>query len=263
MKGPLYRAVGSLVETSPIDETDCLGVTEQLLTEALRDHYERRVPIILRGAVSNQQAILRWKDWDYLEIAADPNTLCHAEVGGNYTESERIDIHFGDYVAYLRLFEERYGRSGESNPPPESLVYLAQNDIIPDLLSDMTIPSFCQELGEGQQYSIMMWIGPYGCLSPLHFDPLDNALMQFVGSKRVLLYPPDTHLWAGTKGHQSNTSPFNPEEPHDVAEYPMLDNLPAAMDGVLSPGDVLFIPKKWWHHIRTIETSISVNAWWR
>jgi ribosomal protein L16 Arg81 hydroxylase len=30
----------------------------------------------------------------------------------------------------------------------------------------------------------------------------------------------------------------------------------------LGPGDVIYIPRGWWHHVRTLELSISVNFWW-
>jgi ribosomal protein L16 Arg81 hydroxylase len=30
----------------------------------------------------------------------------------------------------------------------------------------------------------------------------------------------------------------------------------------LGPGDVIYIPRGWWHHVRTLDLSISVNFWW-
>jgi hypothetical protein len=30
----------------------------------------------------------------------------------------------------------------------------------------------------------------------------------------------------------------------------------------LREGDTLFIPRSWWHHVRTVERSIAVNHWW-
>ena len=30
---------------------------------------------------------------------------------------------------------------------------------------------------------------------------------------------------------------------------------------VLEPGQVLFVPKHWWHFVECLETSISVNTW--
>lgn len=33
------------------------------------------------------------------------------------------------------------------------------------------------------------------------------------------------------------------------------------VEAILGPGDMLFIPKKWWHYVRSLTTSISVNFW--
>ena len=31
----------------------------------------------------------------------------------------------------------------------------------------------------------------------------------------------------------------------------------------LQVGEMLFIPKLWWHHVRTLENSIAVNFWFQ
>jgi hypothetical protein len=30
----------------------------------------------------------------------------------------------------------------------------------------------------------------------------------------------------------------------------------------LAPGDAIYIPRRWWHHVRTLVSSVSVNLWW-
>ena len=147
-------------------------------------------------------------------------------------------------------------------PPSEELVYLAQNDAFEGLYQDFEIPDFTS-LGEGRLYNTMVWIGPYGCVSPLHYDPMDNALMQFVGTKRVMMYPPNSQVYAGADGNQYNTSPLNPESSLDISKYPLSADLPPVLECMLTPGDILYIPKTWWHYVRTVETSVSVNCWWR
>ena len=249
------------LSTVPMSEEDCHD--KPSLTETIRPYMQHQTPAVLRGAVANASAIERWKSWDYLEKNVGCETTCHVEVGGNYAQSQRCDIRFSDYLAYLKFFEERYGRSGTEKIPNEELVYLAQNDAFEGLLQDFVVPDFCTSLGEGHLYSTMIWIGPYGCVSPLHFDPMDNALMQFVGTKRVLMYPPEVQVYAGHDGNQSNTSSFNPEEPLDIDKYPLAVDLPPSLECTLAAGDLLYIPKKWWHYIRTVETSISINCWWR
>lgn len=34
------------------------------------------------------------------------------------------------------------------------------------------------------------------------------------------------------------------------------------VDGILAPGDVLYIPRGWWHYVRSIDVSASVSFWW-
>lgn len=29
----------------------------------------------------------------------------------------------------------------------------------------------------------------------------------------------------------------------------------------MSPGDVLFVPHKWWHYVENLTTAISINTW--
>jgi [histone H3]-dimethyl/trimethyl-L-lysine36 demethylase len=252
----------TLPERVPIAEI-CISPQLDDPGPILEPYFLRKQPVVLRGAVSNQSAIQLWKSWDHLEQIVDGNTTVAVEIGGNYASTEKNEIRFGDYISYLRFFEERYGRSSEILPSATDLVYLAQNEVVDGLRENFTVPSFTGTLGHGHPYSVMMWIGPYGCVSPLHFDPLDNILMQFVGVKRALLYPPNTQVYAGYGENQQNTSPLNPEQPLDLDTFPLLAELPPVIHCMLYPGDVLYIPQKWWHYVRTVETSISINAWWR
>ena len=37
--------------------------------------------------------------------------------------------------------------------------------------------------------------------------------------------------------------------------------LPLPVQVVLSPGDVLFVPRHWWHYVECLEPAVSVNTW--
>jgi hypothetical protein len=266
---PLY------VPEETIPTTKDEATTQEIVAEKISSYYKEQTPVVLRGAVANAKAVSEWKSWDYLKGLVSDDATCHVELGGNYSASsaERSDIRFQDFLTYMQLFEEQRGRrpqEGIEPPPSGELVYLAQNDVVQELYQDFHVPQFCGDENnsvghEGRLYNTMIWIGPYGCVSPMHNDPLDNVLMQFVGAKCALLFPPaDAQaLYSGHEGNQPNTSPINPEEKPDLDRYPLFAEASPPLICDLQPGDLLYIPKRWFHYVRTVETSISVNAWWR
>ena len=231
------------------------------------------------------------------------------------SDTERAEIPMISYLQYIQMFEDRHGKLGSLEDTSmtmaddviktSELVYLAQNDVPHQLQNDIIIPSFCNSdnstttsdiadqrsddgsasaddggrygrVGLGRLYSTMLWLGPRGCVSPMHYDPLDNLLCQYVGRKRVILFEPTIASssssstttstpwhYAGHDGQQSNTSPVDVEN-IDAMKYPLFENhMPTPVASVLFPGDLLYIPSKWWHFVRSIDTSASANIWWR
>lgn len=262
-------------KTEPLEEIQDVD-SEGAFMEAVQPHFIKQQPLLIRNALSlsnkNVSAMEHFRDWTYLKQRVDGSTDCHIEIGGNYSQSQIADVPFAEFLTFMQFFEERYGRrpeetkeSDDGAPSQEELMYLAQNDIFPELLEEIDVPQFCSELGEGKLYNTMIWIGPYGCLSPLHYDPLDNVLMQFVGQKKAYLCAPTAQVHAGAEGNQHNTSPLNPDKEitNEIAQkYPSIRDI-TFLEATLNAGDALFVPKKWYHHVRTIETSVSVNTWFR
>lgn len=48
----------------------------------------------------------------------------------------------------------------------------------------------------------------------------------------------------------------------DLKEFPRAEGL-EFMDSILEEGDLLYIPPKWWHYVRSLSISFSVSFWWR
>lgn len=138
--------------------------------------------------------------------------------------------------------------------------YLAQHELFeqcPLLRADIPVPSaWHQVLGAPSRCNA--WIGTRSTVTPCHWDSYDNFLSQLQGFKRVALLPPTAHLPVEAKsgtGAQGNVSPVDLEA-RDVdvkAEVIWVD---------LSPGHVLFMPSGWWHQVRGLTPSISVNFWY-
>lgn len=269
---------------------------QNTIAQLLKPYYQAQTPIILRQAAIPQKAYRLWNDLKYLERQVGEDTPVDVEIGPSYSEGVvKSTIRFGDYLKYIQFIND------EQHPPPSNtistpsnyeLVYMAQHELFPILAQDITVPYLCsysttnntyEGVGHGKLYSSLFWFGPPGCKSTLHYDPCDNLLMQLVGRKKIILHPPQPEICLGWRerhyknndnarndwyysgpkyGQQYNTSSVDVECP-DFIKYPLYRQALPGHVSILLPGDILFIPKQWWHFLRALDTSISVNVWWR
>jgi lysine-specific demethylase 8 len=47
----------------------------------------------------------------------------------------------------------------------------------------------------------------------------------------------------------------------DARAHPDFISLPY-LACMLQAGEMLYIPKKWWHHVASMTTSLSISYWW-
>lgn len=47
-----------------------------------------------------------------------------------------------------------------------------------------------------------------------------------------------------------------------VERFPRFEGVEGCVEAVLGPGECLYVPKGWWHYIRSLEPSFSVSYWW-
>ena len=105
----------------------------------------------------------------------------------------------------------------------------------------------------------MFWISPRNNTTLLHHDTFfDNLNVQVYGRKRFVLLPPSAYRSVYT--HYFTESPILPLSP-DLKAYPRFARVSAIQEAVLAPGEVLFIPQFWWHHVTALELSININTW--
>lgn len=104
-----------------------------------------------------------------------------------------------------------------------------------------------------------LWIGSSGTCSGLHTDLKDNIFAQIVGTKKVFLVPMNqTHLSYPFIDNLVN-SQVDPEN-YSIEKFPKFARADV-YETTVGPGDVLFIPRGWWHYLRSEQPSISINHW--
>eukprot|EP00043_Microstomoeca_roanoka_P012818 m.124727 g.124727 ORF g.124727 m.124727 type:complete len:606 (-) comp15598_c4_seq3:443-2260(-) len=112
-----------------------------------------------------------------------------------------------------------------------------------------------------------IWIGGRQTSTPVHFDLFHNFFVQIVGRKRILLFPPAQwqHLYLYPLLHPAGRSA---QVNLDVPLYDQKHSFPLfhrnhtfALEVILEPVQVLYIPPLWFHHITSLEPSVSLSVW--
>jgi Cupin-like domain len=106
--------------------------------------------------------------------------------------------------------------------------------------------------------AVNVWVGA-ATKSGLHFDGADNLFAQMYGRKRALLFSPSSASKLYPFPDNPSKSQVDPERP-DLERHPRF-TLTTCLTYELEPGDLLYIPRGWWHYLAADDVSISVNTW--
>ena len=112
-----------------------------------------------------------------------------------------------------------------------------------------------------------IWLGNR-TIATAHYDMSNNIACCLVGRRRFTLFPPEqvANLYPGpldpTPGGQVlSMVDFRAPDFERFPRFP--EALDAAQVADLSPGDILFYPALWWHHVEALDGfNAMVNYWW-
>lgn len=168
------------------------------------------------------------------------------------SEQHRLD----DVLAAL----ERHER--DPAPPAIYVGSTAVDTCLPGLRTENDL-----SLGEHKPL-VSIWISNRSRIAA-HHDVPDNIACVAAGHRRFTLFPPQQleNLYVGPMdfnpaGQAISLVDFaNP----DHEKYPRFaEALRHAQVAVLGPGDAIFIPSLWWHHVESLDGfNVLVNYWWR
>lgn len=110
------------------------------------------------------------------------------------------------------------------------------------------------------------WIGNRSTVAT-HFDTSDNIALVVAGRRRFTLFPPEQvgNLYIGPLDHTMAGQPASmvPIDAPDLARFPRFaDAMAAAFTVELEPGDAIYVPALWWHHVEALGSfNMLVNYW--
>lgn len=235
-------------------------------------------PVVLKQLVSNWPLVqaARKSDEasvDYLKsfYNEQPSTVCKIppEHGGRMFYSENCTKL--DYESYRGRIDEALDAILDGKHQPDSpTFYIASNLIdthLPGLrdTNDIVIPR--DKHAEAMAERVSIWLGG-ATTATCHFDALENIACCVAGQRRFTLFPPDqiSNLYPGplepTPGGQviSLVDFKNP----NFQKFPRFkEALQNAQVAELEPGDALYLPTMWWHHVESLQPyNVLINYWW-
>ena len=237
---------------------DVLSSTEPLVLRGLVAHWP-----VVEAARESGPAAIRYLSGFYRDATVGV-MLGEPEIEGRFFYNEDLSgFNFKSLRLRLDAVLEDIARHASSAHPPS--IYVGSTTI------ESALPGFREhnDIDLGARKALAsIWLGNRSRISA-HHDLPDNLACVAVGRRRFTLFPPAqlANLYVGpldlTPAGQA-ISLVDFAKP-DYASFPRFaEAAKAARVAELGPGDAIFIPSMWWHHIESLETfNVLVNYWWR
>jgi len=220
-----------------------------------KEFYEPGIPVVIKNLSHDWPAYTKW-NWKYFkQLVGDKQVPLYNNIKSDaYTPINKADDYktFGEYIDMI------------SEGPAGWRIFLFNIfDHAPQLIDDFTWPEHLMK-GFVKKYP-MLFTGGASSITHMHFDMDLSHIMhtQFVGRKRVLMFPYDEQRKLYRKPfevlsladfshyYEGNGTP-------DYKAFPAL-KLAEGYDFVLEHGDTLFMPQGFWHHMEYLDSGFAMS----
>ncbi len=229
-------------------------------------------PAVLRGLVGNWPAVQAGQSspqaacayLDGFEAAETVQTLLGppAIKGHFFYNADMSGLNFERHKEPLSAALARLlAHQDDPNPPAMAVQATSVQDHLPGFARENVNPLLHASV------TPRIWIGNAITVAT-HFDPAQNIACVVAGRRRFTVFPPDqvSNLYIGPFELTPAGAPVSMVSvtAPDFVRYPRFRvALANAQVADLAPGDALYIPYLWWHHVESLEGfNILVNYWW-
>jgi hypothetical protein len=242
-----------------------------------RERFEREVvaaarPVVLRGLVAewpaarlgreSPEAICRYLVERDNGAPVDVILLRPEEKGRIFYNAAMDGFNFiKNRLPLSRIVEQVARYSAFDTPPAVAAQSAPIRGCLPRFLDENPMPLLDASIEP------RIWVGNRATV-PAHFDDAFNIACVVAGRRRFTLFPPEQigNLYIGPVDFAPTGAPISLVDfaAPDFARFPRFrEAQQRALAAELMPGDAIFIPPLWWHHVQALEDcNILVNYWW-
>jgi len=231
---------------------------------------ETAEPVVLRGLVADWPVVaaaMRDDLGGYLSaMATDAQVpMVRAPAGEqgrlHYAASIERPNFDREPVTIAGFFAELKRQSGAALPDTLAIQGLAVGPVLPDFAAANPMPLLPAEVEP------RLWLGTAAKVAT-HNDQVENLACVVVGRRRFTLFAPEqvANLYMGpfhVTPAGTAVSMAHVTEP-DLDRFPRFaEALADARTAELDPGDAIYIPYGWYHHVEALSPlNLLVNYWW-
>ncbi|MFT7128297.1 MAG: hypothetical protein ACI89U_000403 [Gammaproteobacteria bacterium] len=242
------------LKVEPIERIESASVDEvlKLVSEARR-------PVIFSGLDSDFEFLQKW-DLDFFAKLDTAVPVQRPEPDGVNYFVKYQETPMKDFVNRIRDGENLYIgakqilRNGGLRSDKDGLGVLAEH---------LTIPPWVERSGIS---TANLWIGAGNNHTLLHYDPWNTILMLAKGKKEFIVLPEREtskvypygalNFWSLYLGKvlHSKIRPLNIQK-----RYQAKFSKAEGFRGIISAGEMIFIPAGYWHYVKSSELNIGIN----
>ncbi|MEW5249512.1 cupin-like domain-containing protein [Microbulbifer discodermiae] len=234
------------------------GLSQPLVIRDFCAHW----PAVVAGRAAPRQAA------DYLRghYKGVPVSACYGapETGGRVFYNEELSgFNYRSVREDLNRVLDDILACAHSEKPP--MIYMASTDV------GHWFPGFAAENDAGISQlnpTGFLWLGNRVRIAA-HYDLPDNLACVIAGRRRFTLFPPEqiANLYPGPLEFAPGGQEISLVDLHnpDFERFPRFQEaLASAQVAELHPGDALFLPGMWWHHVESLDSfNLLYTQWWR
>lgn len=256
-----FHKLASLIELyAELDRQSCTGNEIPRRRLAANEFYDAYFypnrPVIVEGLMTEWPAMTKWTfSWLQAEFGD-----IDAEVHANRNRDPLYERHLRENCLTMKFGD--FIRAVDEGGATNDIYLVGRNELLAKsrfrpMLEDVPNPDTFLDPQLFDHRYVKLWIGPAGTITPLHHDRGSVFLAQVMGRKHVKLISP-FHLPYLRNDPMNCYSDIDLNDPVDLERYPEMREVPV-MEGVIHPGDFLFLPVAWWHWLRALDKSISLT----
>jgi hypothetical protein len=219
------------------------GLTKK---EFVNEYLRPNKPVVFTDMTKDWPALNKWtaeffkSQYGHLKVPVFSSN--YSKPGPGYMSSDK-EMFFKDFIEVT-----------EKGNTDLRLFLYDIFDPAPELREDFKFPTVMK--GFIKRFPFMFF-GGEGSEVTMHYD-IDCAnvfLTQFVGNKRVILFPPEesAKIYHHPYTVKSLISPENP----DYEKFPALQNV-QGYETILTHGETLFMPTRYWHYMHYLDFSFGL-----